>query len=281
MKKQTPVCGLDVHKDSIYAALFNGKDRSEVQVFGTFTSQVKELIAWLRQHGVKRIALESTGIYWVPIWNLLEADGFSLTLVNPWFIKQMPGRKSDVKDAQWIATLLFKDMLRKSFVPPMQIRTLRNYSRQYVKLQWQTTRVLHELVKQLEMCNIRITSCFSKADSVSILRVIRLLVAGVSDVEHLMGCISPVVAKRKGHLIQASLEGYLTEDSRFVLQLQLQQYDLLHQQLKQTEAMMRTVCQEHYPRATPTAANHSGHQRAKCHADHRRNRRPHGRLRVK
>jgi transposase len=131
MKKQTPVCGLDVHKDSIYAALFNGKDRSDVQVFGTFTSPVKELINWLHQHKVRRIALESTGSYWVPIWNLLEEAGFELTLVNPWFIKQMPGRKSDVKDAQWIATLLYKDMLRKSFVPPRQIRTLRNYSRQY------------------------------------------------------------------------------------------------------------------------------------------------------
>ena len=246
MGKRTFVCGLDVHKDSIYAALFNGKDRSEVQVFGTFTSQVKQLIDWLHQHSVKRIALESTGIYWVPIWNLLEEAGFELTLVNPWFIKQMPGRKSDVKDAQWIATLLYKDMLRKSFVPPKQIRTLRNYSRQYVKLQWQTTRVLHELVKQLEMCNIRIASCFSKADSVSILRVIRLLIAGVSDVEHLMGCVSPVVAKRKGHLIRASLEGCLTEDSRFVLDLQLQQYNLLHQQLMQTEAEMRKICQEHY-----------------------------------
>ena len=118
MKKQTPVCGLDVHKDSIYAALFNGKERSDVQVFGTFTSQVKELITWLRQHSVKRIALESTGIYWVPIWNMLEAEGFGLTLVNPWFIKQMPGRKSDVKDAQWIATLLLKTCCAKASFHP-------------------------------------------------------------------------------------------------------------------------------------------------------------------
>lgn len=246
MKRQTFVCGLDVHKDSIYAALCNGKDRSEVQVLGTFTSQVKELIHWLGQHSVKRLAVESTGIYWVPIWNMLEAAGFELTRVNPWFIKQMPGRKRDVKDAQWIATLLYKDMPRKSFVPPKQIRTLRNYSRQYVKLQWQTTRVLHELVKQLEVGNIRIAACFSKADSVSILRVIRLLIAGVSDVEHLMACVSPVAAKRKGHLIKASLEGYLTEASRFVLSVQLQQYNLLHQQLTQTEAEMRKVCQQHY-----------------------------------
>lgn len=244
MKSRTFVCGLDVHKDSIYAALFNGKDRSDVQVFGPFTAQVKELTNWLQQHKVRRLALESTGMYWVPIWNLLEEAGFELTLVNPWFIKQMPGRKSDVKDAQWIATLLFKDMLRKSFVPPKQIRTLRNYSRQYVKLQWSVTRVLDEGVKQLEMCNIRIASCFSKADSLSGLRVIGLLIAGTSDIEHLLNAVSPVVGKRKGPLIRAALEGHMTADRRFVLQLQLQQYDLLQPQLAQTEAQMRTICQQ-------------------------------------
>lgn len=162
MKQQTYVCGIDVHKDSIYAAIYNGKDRSDVQVFGTFTDQIGQLIQWLVQNKVKRIALESTGIYWVPVWNMLEEREFELTLVNPWFIKQMPGRKSDVKDVQWIATLLYKDMLRKSFVPPKQIRVLRNYSRQYVKLQWNANRVLLELAKQLELCNIQLTKCIYK-----------------------------------------------------------------------------------------------------------------------
>lgn len=203
MKKGIFVCGLDVHKDnSIYGALYNGKDRSDVQVFGTFTAHIHDLVSWLQQHKVTRVAMESTGIYSVAVWNMLEEKGFELTLVNPWFIKQMPGRKSDVKDAQWIATLLFKDMLRKSFVPPKAIRTLRNYSRGYVKLQWSTTRVLHELVKQLEMCNIRMTSVFSKADSVSVLRVIRLIIAGTTDIEHLMSGVSPVIMKRKGALIR-------------------------------------------------------------------------------
>jgi len=246
MKTQTFVCGLDVHKDSVYAALYNGKDRTDVEVFGTFTSQIKELIRWLEQHDVKCVALESTGIYWVPIWNLLEEKGFELTLVNPWFIKQMPGRKSDVKDAQWIATLLYKDMLRKSFVPPVHIRALRNYSRQYVKLQWSITRILQELSKQLEMCNIRITSVFTHTDSVSIIRVIRLLIAKCKDIEHLMGCISPVILKRKGDVIRASLEGYVTEDSRFMLELLMQQYDLLNLQLNSVEKQMTAICEQHY-----------------------------------
>jgi transposase len=246
MKRGIFVCGLDVHKDSIYAALYNGKDRTDVQVFGTFTSQIKELITWLQQHEVRRVALESTGIYWVPVWNLLEEKGFELTLVNPWFIKQMPGRKSDVKDAQWIATLLYKDMLRKSFVPSTNIRSLRNYSRQYVKLQWGVTRILQELSKQLEMCNVRITSVFTHTDSVSIIRVIRLLIARCTDIEQLINCISPVILKRKGSLIRASLEGHVTEDSRFMLELLMQQYDLLNQQLNRVEEQMTVICQQHY-----------------------------------
>ena len=246
MKTRTYVCGLDVHKDSIYAAVYNGKERSDVKVFGTFTSHVYQLVEWLKSFKVKRIALESTGIYWVPVWNILEEQGMDLTLVNPWFIKQMPGRKSDVKDAQWIATLLFKDMLRKSFVPPMQIRTLRNYSRQYVKLKWSTTRVLHELVKQLEICNIRIASVFSNADSISIIRVIRLIISGCKNIDQMMNCISPVVLSRKGPLIRASLQGHITEDACFILHQQMQQYDLLQQQLQQTEERMMQMCNEHY-----------------------------------
>jgi transposase len=246
MKRQTYVCGLDVHKDTIYAAIYNGKDRSDVQVFGTFTEQIEQLIAWLQQHAVKQVALESTGIYWVPVWNMLEESGFQLTLVNPWFIKQMPGRKSDVKDAQWIATLLHKDMLRKSYVPPRQIRVLRNYSRQYVKLQWQSSRVLQELAKQLEVCNIRLTSVFTKTDSLSIQRVIRLLIAGCEDTEELMKCISPVILKRKGHLVRAALQGHIGEDNRFILNLLMQQYDLLTAQINDVDTKMLDICNEHY-----------------------------------
>jgi len=246
MKQRTYVCGLDVHKDSIYAAIYNGKDRSDVQVFGTFTGQIAQLIEWLEQNQVKRIALESTGIYWVPVWNMLEEKDFQLTLVNPWFIKQMPGRKSDVKDAQWIATLLHKDMLRKSFVPPKQIRVLRNYTRQYVKLQWNTSRVLLELAKQLELCNIRLTSVFTKTDSLSIIRVIRLLIKGCDNIQELLQCISPVIMKRKGYLVKAALQGCVREDSRFILDLLMQQYDLLNLQLAAVEAQMLKICEEHY-----------------------------------
>ena len=110
------IAGLDVHKDSIFCAVFDGKRYSEVQVFATFSNQIKALGVYLKGEGVKRVAMESTGIYWVPVWNILSEMDFELMLVNPFLIKQLPGRKSEVKDAQWIAQLLYKDMLRGSFV---------------------------------------------------------------------------------------------------------------------------------------------------------------------
>jgi transposase len=108
--------------------------------------------------GVEEVAIESTGIYWIPVWNILEEMGFKLMLVNPYLIKQMPGRKSDVKDAQWIATLLHKGLLRGSLVPSKEIRELRSYSRRYMKLQHRQTSVLLDMDRILVMCSIRITS---------------------------------------------------------------------------------------------------------------------------
>ncbi|WP_262250456.1 IS110 family transposase, partial [Parapedobacter soli] len=127
--------GLDVHKDSVFCAVFDGKRYSEVEVFETFSSSIEALGQHLKTEGVARVAMESTSIYWVPVWNILSGMGFELMLVNPFLIKQLPGRKSDVKDAQWIAQLLYKDMLRGSFVPGDAIQELRSYTRSYSKLQ--------------------------------------------------------------------------------------------------------------------------------------------------
>ena len=119
MKK---VCGLDVHKDSIFCAIYNGDICSMVKEFTTMTPEIYSMGEYLQSEEVEEIALESTGIYWIPVWDLLYEMGFKLTLVNPYLIKQMPGRKSDIKDAQWIATLLHKGLIRGSFVPPPVIQ---------------------------------------------------------------------------------------------------------------------------------------------------------------
>lgn len=158
MKKS---CGLDVHKGTIFCAIYDGKLQSEVKEFSTTTISINNMGEYLQSENVEEIAMESTGIYWIPVWNILEEMTFNLMLVNPYLIKQMPGRKSDIKDAQWISILLHKGMLRGSLIPCKEIRELRTYSRKYIKLQQRQVSVLQELERTLELCGIRITSLVS------------------------------------------------------------------------------------------------------------------------
>ena len=151
------VCGLDVHKDTIFMGILSTNGKVKLGEYSTMTPDIIALRELLQKEGVKEVAMESTGIYWIPVWRLLE-DHFDVKLVNPYFIKQIPGRKTDVKDAQWIATVLQKGLIRGSFIPKYHIRELREYERRYVKLCGRITRAEQEIESQLIKCNIRITS---------------------------------------------------------------------------------------------------------------------------
>lgn len=248
MKQLAITCGLDVHKDNIFAALYNGKKHTEVEKFSTFTCGLKQLTEWLTLHNVDHVAMESTGVYWVPTWNFLESAGYKVMLVNPWFIKQMPGRKRDVADAQWIALLLHKGLLRGSLIPSQTIRELRSYSRTFVQLQYQRTKALQQMNKVLELCNIRINTVMAKMDSLSSINIIRSIVAGVSDTQSLLEQVHKAVRTRKKEVVEQSLEGSVREDQRFLLELSLQQYDLLSHQIQEIEERMTIHCQTHFPR---------------------------------
>src|SRR5215472_6333539 len=132
-------CGMDVHKDSITACVLlldeGGEFRGESRRFGTMTRPLKEMAAWLASEGVEAIAMEATGVYWKPVWNILEAEKkCELLLVKAQHGKQVPGRKTDQKDSEWIAELLQHGLLRASFVPPQTIRRLRDLTRMRVKV---------------------------------------------------------------------------------------------------------------------------------------------------
>lgn len=240
------VCGLDVHKDTIFCAIFDGEKATEVKEFKTFTQTIKDMGVWLKQEGVKEIAMESTSIYWIPIWNVLEERGFELMLVNPYLIKQMPGRKSDVKDAQWIATLLHKKLLRGSFVPDKTIRELRSYSREYVKLGEMISQATQKMERILEMSNIRITSLVSKNNGVSVIKVIEKIIEGKDTVEELNKCICSRIINSKGELVKLSLEGHIEEHHRFNLKIIYEQYKLFSEQLLRIEEKMAEICDKHY-----------------------------------
>jgi len=216
------VSGLDVHKDTIFCAIYDGKKYGEVIEYATFSEDIRTMGNQLRKEGVRSIAIESTGIYWIPVWNILEQMRFNLMLINPFLIKQMPGRKSDVKDAQWIAKLLHKGLLRGSLVPDKKIRQLRTYSRKYVKMHGMITRALQEMERILETCNIRITSLVSNNNSKSVLRVIEKIIAGEDSVEELACCIHGRILNSKGELVKLSLDGHIAEHHRFSLSLAYQ-----------------------------------------------------------
>jgi hypothetical protein len=160
----------------------------------------------------------------------------------------MPGRKSDVKDAQWIAKLLHKGMLRGSMVPCKIIRELRTYSRRYVKTQEMVTRVIQEMERILEMCNIRITSLPSKNNGLSVLKVIEQIIAGNDTVEELACCIHSRIVNSKGELVRLSLEGHIAEHHRFSLSLSYDQYKLYKAQIQSLERKMEKLCEQHYSR---------------------------------
>jgi transposase len=240
------VSGLDVHKDTIFCAVYDGKKYSKVEEYSTFTDSIRGMGLYLGELGIRKVAMESTGIYWIPVWNILEGMGFDLLLVNPYQIKQMPGRKSDIKDAQWIAKLLHKDLLRGSLVPDKTIRQLRTYSRRYVKIQGMITRANQDMERTLELCNIRITSLVSKNNSVSVRKVVEKIIAGEDTVEELACCIHQRIINSKGELVRLSLDGHIEEHHRFALSLAFDQLSLYSEQATQLEKKMEEICDIHY-----------------------------------
>lgn len=238
--------GLDVHKDTVFCGIHNGKTCSEVKEYSTLTCDIRSMGEYLQSIKANKIAMESTGIYWIPVWNILEDMGFELILVNPYQIKQMPGRKSDVKDAQWIATLLQKELLRPSLIPDKTIRELRCYTRKHDKLQKRMTSILQDMERTMEMCNIRITSFVSNISGKSIQKVIRSIVDGTDDKYQLEELVHKRIKNKHKEKILQSLDGFITEHHRFTLELLLDEYELLEKQGEKCVSKMNDLCEKQY-----------------------------------
>jgi len=238
--------GLDVHKDSIFCAIYDGEFHSEVQTFDTFTESIKKMCKYLKSEGVKRVAMESTGIYWITVWNIMESMDFELTLVNPFLIKQIPGQKGDAKDARWIAELLHKGMLRGSYIPDAPVQRLRSYSRKYMKLQQQITRSLIFMDNILITSGIRISSCVSDIGGKSTLNVIEALIKGENDPVKLGKLVYGNKENKKNGKLQQALTGYIQEYHRDRLEMEKEQYDLLDKQAKRCLSKMEEICNEQF-----------------------------------
>lgn len=238
--------GLDVHKDSIFCAIYDGKSYSVVKEFSTTTVSIRTLGEYLQSEKVKKVAMESTGSYWVPIWDVLYEMGFELKLVNPLHIKQLPGRKSDAKDAQWIAELLHKNMLRGSLVPTSLIQELRTYSREYRTLVNQRTKVLTRMDRVLVQCGIRLSSCVSNIDSKSFVQVVEALTRGETDPDTLVGLVYGNRRNKESGKLKECLTGNMKAHHCLKLRTCKQQFDLLESQIGLYLNEMQQLCDEHF-----------------------------------
>lgn len=216
-------CGLDVHERTVVACLLVGrsdqKPRREIRTFRTFTRDLLALRDWMVSEGCTHVAMESTGIYWQPVYAVLEG-AFELIVGNATHIKNVPGRKTDVKDAEWIAKLARHGLIRKSFVPPQPLRELRELLRYRRKLVESRSAERNRLLRLLETANIKLASVASNVFGASGMAMLCALLLGESNPEQMADLARGVLRKKRSDLVLA-LEGRLEEHHRFVLRLQL------------------------------------------------------------
>jgi transposase len=223
------VAGLDIHKDSVVACVRRlddrGRAREEVRTFGTMTADLLALGDWLVAAGATHAAMESTGVYWKPVWHLLDGR-VGLMLVNAQHIKQVPGRKTDVKDCAWIAQLLQHGLLRPSLVPPAPQRELRDLTRHRAQLVGEQARAANRIQKVLEDANVKLASVATDILGASGRAMLRALIAGETDAAK-MAELAKKRLRAKIPALRQALAGRVTEHHRFMLRLHLEHYEQL------------------------------------------------------
>jgi len=239
--------GLDIGAQEIWACVPADRDAQPVRRFGTFTPDLQALAAWLAQCGVKSVAMESTGVYWIPIYEVLEARGFEVYLVNARHLKNVPGRKSDVKDCQWIQRLHSFGLLNASFRPAEDLRVLRAYLRQRAMLLEHRAAHIQHMQKALQQMNVQLAQVVSDLTGQTGLQIIRAIVAGERDPQ-----VLAQLRHGRCHASQAeiakALSGHYRPEHVFALKQALALYDFYTQQVHECDATI----EHHYAVIKPT-----------------------------
>ena len=240
----THCCGLDVHAKTVVACLLT-PDQKQVRTFGTMSQDLLELADWLRAAGCTHVAIESTGVYWRPVYNLLEGR-VHVILVNAHHVKAVPGRKTDVKDCQWLADLLQHGLLQASFIPPPPIRELRELTRHRESLVRDQAAVGNRIQKVLESGNIKLGQVVTDVLGVSGRQMIRALVAGEQDPQ-VLAAMAKSRLRSKMDTLRLALEGRLTEAQRFVLGELLDMYEQLEAAVLRASEKIETLLYHQEP----------------------------------
>lgn len=228
-------CGLDVHKKTVVACVIT-PGRKETRTFSTMTGDLLKLKGWLAECGVTHVAMESTGVLWKPVYNLLE-DIFDVMVVNAYHIKAVPGRKTDVKDAEWIADLLRHGLVRGSFIPDRAQRELRELARYRRGLIQQRADVVNRIQKVLEGANIKLSAVATNIVGVSGRAMLEAMVKGVEDPQYLAAMAKGTMRKKEAELKEA-LRGLVGPHQRMLIDSQLRHLTFLDEEIARLNAEM-------------------------------------------
>ena len=233
-----PCCaGLDVHRDSVVACarlVRHGRVERHVETFGTTTAELERLSRWLSGFAITDVAMEATGVYWKPVWAVL-AEAFALVLANAQHVKNVPGRKTDVNDATWLADLLAHGLIRGSFVPPLTVQALRDLTRTRKQLTREKTAHVQRIDKLLQAANLKLGSVLTDIMGTSGRAVLDALAAGEGDPERLADHIRTRIRASRSEVIEA-LRGRLSAHQRLLLRLHLGQADAIDAAIAQIDA---------------------------------------------
>lgn len=238
--------GLDIGAEEIYVAVPPDRDEQSVRSFPSFTADLHRLADWLEQCGIDTVAMEATGVYWIPLYEILEERGFKVYLVNARHLKNVSGRKSDVLDCQWIQQLHTYGLLSPSFRPPEQIVAIRSLVRHREMLvQYRSAHIQH-MQKALTLMNLRLTNVLSDITGVTGLKIIRSLLSGEHDPQVLAALRDERCAKSETEIAK-SLEGHYKREHLFALKQALELYDFYDRQLRECDAELEAMYQEFDP----------------------------------
>jgi transposase len=237
-------CGLDVHKGTVVACIMGTGIRKEVKTYTTMTNDLLRLKEWLQESGITHVAMESTGVYWKPVFNILE-DGFEVILVNARHVKNVPGRKTDVQDSEWLCKLLRSGLVKGSFIPPRDIRELRDLTRYKRKLIQAITAEKQRVEKVLEDANIKLSSIASDTFGASGKRIIEELIKGKLRAEE-MAELSKGRLRQKREDLKEALVGEVREHHKFMIKASLRHIGAMEKILSEIERRIQQKINRHY-----------------------------------
>jgi len=248
LQKINPNCaGIDIGNEFI----FIGIEEQEVASFGTFTDDYLKAIAYLKEHNITSVAMEATGVYWITLFDMIEAAGITVTLVNGKQVKYLPGRKSDVADCQWLQQLHSFGLLRHCFIPDDLTRRLRTYTRLRADHLSMASSHIQHMHKALTLMNIKVQNVISQIHGVSGLRIINAIVSGERSPERLADLCEKSILKTKRDRVIASLKGNFKAEHIFALKQALRAYDFYQNQIAECDKQIEALLNEHTDKMPP------------------------------